>query len=87
VTITGQVPTVDGEGEIDRFNPGFSCVITVAGVCTITISALELPISGGVNRADLIAGAIDVEVDYAAAGPGALSAGRAGGGGQVARRA
>jgi hypothetical protein len=51
------------DGEIDRLNPGFLCEFVVPDVCTFAIAEQELPIPGGVNRADPIEGGIDVEVD------------------------
>jgi hypothetical protein len=38
----------------------------VAGFCTISIDAQELPIPGGINRADPVDGGIDVAVDMIA---------------------
>jgi hypothetical protein len=58
------------EGEIDRLNQGFLCTITVSGVCAISVGAQELPIPGGLNRADPIDGAIEIEVDMEASRSG-----------------
>ena len=59
-------------GVFDRFNPGFRCELTIAGICTITIAEQELPstIDGtpGRQEANLLHegtanAAIDVVVD------------------------
>jgi hypothetical protein len=59
-------------GEIDRLNEGFSCDVVVLGVCTVSVDAQELPIPGGVNRADPVDGGIDVEVDVIATNDNSL---------------
>jgi hypothetical protein len=45
-------------GEVDRLNTGFSCVVTVPGVCTVSVGAQELPSdvdgSTGRNQANLL---------------------------------
>jgi hypothetical protein len=54
-------------GEVDELLTGFSCVVTVPGVCTVTVGAQQLPISGGQNSANLLneggATVIDADVD------------------------
>lgn len=55
-------------GEVDRFNEDFLCFVAVPGICTLSVAEQELPISGGVNAADLLdeGGSnadLDVQVD------------------------
>jgi hypothetical protein len=52
-----------GTGEIDRLNEGFFCTVEVAGVCEVGFEAQDLPILGGVNRADPTSDGIELEVD------------------------
>jgi hypothetical protein len=68
-------------GEADELLSGFSCVVTVSGVCTVTVAAQQLPISGGVNSANLLneggATAIDANVDVNASRTGSTLCGPA----------
>jgi len=68
-------------GEVDELLTGFSCVVTVSGVCTVTVAAQQLPITGGINQANLLneggATAIDANVDVAASRTGSSLCGPA----------
>lgn len=55
-----------GAGEVDELLPGFGCHVVATGVCTISVGPQDLPVPGGVNRADFIDEAIDIEVDVLA---------------------
>jgi hypothetical protein len=54
---------VNDTGEIDELLPGFGCDVVVTGVCTLEVPDQDLPVPGGPNRADLVFGTIEVEVD------------------------
>jgi hypothetical protein len=68
------------EGEVDRLNTGFSCVLTVTGVCTVTFGEQELPVPNGINPANLLGEGgteqIDLGLISRLPGPAARSAGR-----------
>jgi hypothetical protein len=59
-------------GIVDRLNTGFLCEVVVLGVCTVSVSEQELPISGGADQANLLNEgsngdeAIDADVDVIA---------------------
>jgi hypothetical protein len=55
-----------GAGEVDVLLPGFGCHMVVPGLCTISVGPQDLPIPGGVNRADFTEEGIDIEVDVLA---------------------
>jgi hypothetical protein len=73
------------QGEADELlaSQGFTCTVTVTGVCTITVGAQDLPITGGQNDADLIneggASAINATVDVNATRSGSALCGPASG--------
>lgn len=69
-------------GTIDRLNTGFQCDVVVAGICTITVAAQELPIPGGISEGNLLdeGGAdpsIDADVDVNASRTGSTLCGPA----------
>jgi len=74
-----QGPTNPEQGEVDRLNTGFSCVVTVLGVCTVTVGAQDLTTN---NDADLVGEgtggdptAINADVDVAATRTGSALCG------------
>jgi hypothetical protein len=42
------------DGIVEQLNSGFSCDVVVAGICTVSVDAQELPITGGNDQADLL---------------------------------
>jgi hypothetical protein len=42
------------DGIVEQLNPGFSCDFAYGGLCTVSIDAQELPITGGNDQADLL---------------------------------
>jgi hypothetical protein len=75
---------INNFGIVDALNPGFSCVVSVAGVCTVTVLEQDLPsdVDGtpGSQRADLIGEGtsnpdIDAEVDVEASRSGSTLCG------------
>jgi hypothetical protein len=54
---------INDTGEVDELLPGFRCTVVAMGICTLAVSEQDLPIPGGVNRADLVGETLEVEVD------------------------
>jgi hypothetical protein len=54
---TARLQALDGttnEGTFDRLNEDFVCVVTVPGLCTVSVTEQELPIPDGWSVADLL---------------------------------
>jgi hypothetical protein len=77
-------PTNPELGEVEALLPGFRCDVVVPGVCTITVLDQTLPVSGGINTANLVNEGqsnafIDADVDVNATRAGSSLCGPASG--------